>query len=235
MAFDVYVGPLTLYYAGQWENAGQRYARERGATYHMIRTEGSDDRVTDPEMLRPALVQWRHLLSEALGSNIPEPLDWDETSSEYATGRPNWDGFASLRLWAAYAEHPDLTLPLRCGELEEDPAYLRSTAKTAGASRFPHLIRSLEFWLPSPFDFTFKAEAPNGSPVDFGSAMTLLEHLRDLNDVTWKADQATIATWGMVSPHPEAPFEQAAKYGFSTMLTLAQYACEKRMPMKLDY
>ncbi len=41
--------------------------------------------------------------------------------------------------------------------------------------------------------------------------------------------------WGMASPSPGAPFEQAAKYGFSTLLTLAKYACEKHMPMKLDY
>jgi hypothetical protein len=234
VAFDVYVGPLTLYYAGQWENVAQRYAREHGGTYHMIRTEGSDDRVTDLEVLRPALVEWRSQLSEALGSNISEPLDWVETSNEYATARPNWDGFASLRLWAAYAEHPDLELPLRCGELEEDPAYLRSMAKEA-ETRYPLIIRSLEFWLPSPFEFTFKAGGPNGDAVEFGSAPYLLKNLQDLNDATWKADQETIATWGMVAPSPEAPFEQAAKYGFSTMLTLAQYACEKRMPIKLDY
>jgi len=234
VAFDVYAGPLTLYYAGQWENVAQRYARERGATYHMIRTEGVDDRVTAPGVLRPALVEWRRQLSEALGSNIAEPLDWDESNSEYATERPNWDGYVSLRLWAAYAEHPDLTLPLRCGELEEDPAYLRSTAKDV-ESRFPVIIRNLEFWLPSPFEFTFKAGSPNGALVEFGSAIHLLKHLQELNRATWNADQATISAWGTVAPRPEAPFEQAAKHGYSTMLTLAQYACEKRMPIKLDY
>jgi hypothetical protein len=143
------------------------------------------------------------------------------------------EGFNALKLWAAYAENPDLMPPLRSGELEEDPAYQRSTANAE--SRFPLIIRNLEFWLPSPFEFTFKAEAPTGSLVEFGSSTHLLKHLQDLNDVTWKADQATIATWGMVATRPEAPFERAAKYGFSTMFTLAQYACEKRMPMKLDY
>ena len=234
MAFDVYAGPMTLYYSGKWENIAQQYARQSGGTYHMIRTEGSDDRVTDLEVLRPALVQWRRNLSEALGSNIAEPLDWDESTSEYATTRPNWDGFIALKLWAAYAENSDLMLPLRCGELEEDPAYQRSMAENA-QSRFPLIIRSLEFWLPSPFEFTFKAEAPNGSLVEFGSSTHLLKHLQDLNNATWKADQATIEMWGIVAPRPEAPFERAAKYGFSTMLTLAQYACEKRMPIKLDY
>ncbi len=31
MALDVYVGSLTRYYAGEWENVSERTARERGA------------------------------------------------------------------------------------------------------------------------------------------------------------------------------------------------------------
>ena len=30
MALDVYVGPLTRYYTGEWENVAERAARERG-------------------------------------------------------------------------------------------------------------------------------------------------------------------------------------------------------------
>ena len=30
MALDVYVGSLTRYYAGEWENVSERTARERG-------------------------------------------------------------------------------------------------------------------------------------------------------------------------------------------------------------
>jgi hypothetical protein len=75
VSFDVYAGPLALYYSGKWENVAQRYARQSGASYHMLRTENTDDRVIDLEVLRPSLVQWRTNLSEALGSNILAPLD----------------------------------------------------------------------------------------------------------------------------------------------------------------
>lgn len=56
MALDVYVGPLTLYYAGQWENLAQKYARERGAHYQIIRPDKVEDSVKDPELIRPAIV-----------------------------------------------------------------------------------------------------------------------------------------------------------------------------------
>ena len=59
MALDVYVGPLTLYYAGEWENAAQSQARKRGDQYHIIRTRHEDDAVKDPERVRSALVIWR--------------------------------------------------------------------------------------------------------------------------------------------------------------------------------
>ena len=234
MALDVYVGPLTLYYAGQWENVAQEAARLQGAAYHTIRLDDPEDKVEDPERIRAAIVAWRSQLSDGLGSNIVRPLDWDEHCGDYVTARPNWDGFGSLILWAAYDDHKDLQPPAHFVELKGDPAYQRATAKEA-ESLYPHLIRDVEFWLPSPFDFTFKAEGPNGDVVTFGSAMILLRHLQELNDRTWKADRTTIEAWGVTAPKPDGPLEEAAKYGFSDMFILAEMACERGMPIKLDY
>jgi hypothetical protein len=234
MALDVYVGPLTLYYAGQWENMGQAAARRRGAIYHTIRLNDPKDKIEDPERIRADIVEWRGQLSDGLGSNIDGPLDWDEHSDDYATVRPNFDGLGSLILWAAYDDHRDLQRPARFVDLPGDPAYERATAKDA-ESRYPHLIREIEFWLPSPFDFTFKAEAPNGDVVAIGSTMTLLRHLQELNNRTWKADRAAIAAWGEIAPEPDGPLEEAARFGFSDMFFMADIACARRMPMKLDY
>ena len=99
MALDVYVGPLTLYYAGQWENGAQEAARLQGEAYHTIRLDDPEDKVEDPERIRAAIVAWRSQLSDGLGSNIVRPLDWDEHCGDYVTARPNWDGFGSLILW----------------------------------------------------------------------------------------------------------------------------------------
>lgn len=180
MAFDIYVGPLTLYYAGEWENAGQRYARERGASYSVIRPDGEEP-AADPDETREAVVAWRDALAEILQVRIAGPLTWDETGTLYASERPNWDGFSSLVLWAAYADHPDLERPV--AEVEhyrKDPAYLRCAADGV-ITKYCHIVRDLEFWLPWPFDGTLMAPDPNGNVVGIGSSITLARQLGELN------------------------------------------------------
>ena len=103
------------------------------------------------------MLAWRSTLSESLGSKITRPLDWDENlDAPYFTGRPGWDGFGSLVLWAAYAEHPALRQPATLPEEWDNyPALMRSNV--AGfRSRYSHLVRNVELWLPSPFEFTFE-------------------------------------------------------------------------------
>ena len=89
--------------------------------------------------------------------------------------------------------------------------------------------------MPGRFDFTFQAEGPNGDVVGSGSTVNRLRHLRDLNDRTWKADRATIEAWGKTAPKPDGQLDEAAKYGFSDMSILAEAACDRGMPIKLDY
>ena len=109
---DVYVGSLARYYAGEWENVAEKAARERGVQYQIGRPGGSTDRLKDPQRIPPAVLAWRSALSDSLGSKLALPLDWDEALEvPYFTGRPGWDGFGSLVLWAAYAEHPALRQP----------------------------------------------------------------------------------------------------------------------------
>jgi hypothetical protein len=103
MALDVYVGSLARYYAGEWENIAEKAARERGVQYQIGRPGGSTDRLKDPQRIPPAVLAWRSALSDSLGSKLALPLDWDEAlEAPYFTGRPGWDGFGSLVLWAAY-------------------------------------------------------------------------------------------------------------------------------------
>ena len=164
------------------------------------------------------------------------PLAWDETlEAPYFTGRPGWDGFGSLVLWAAYAEHPALRQPATLPEeWDNDPALMRSNV--AGfRSRYSHLVRNVELWLPSPFEFTFEGEDIDGRRVVVGSTTTLRRQLDDLNAATWKADADLVAGWGREPPAAEAPLELCARYAFAVLLDLARRAVEHRMPMKLDY
>lgn len=216
MALDVYVGSLTRYYGGA-DNQIAAFAKS-------------------PERLHPAVLAWRSALTERLGSNIPAPLNWDETpAAPHFTGRPGWDGWAALVLWAAHTEHPLVgrpdTLP---DEWENDPALAHSNAE-GFRSRYSHLVRHVELWLPSPFPFTFDGQDVGGRRAVIGSAPTLRRQLADLNSATWKAGDGVVAGWGRKPPPDKAPLELRARYGFAAMMHASQKAVDHRLPMKLDY
>jgi hypothetical protein len=234
MALDVYVGSLTRYYAGEWENVADRAARERGE--QQGQPPGRADRSGGSDLVRPRILQWRTLLVRSLGDNIDEPLDWDESAeASYFTGRPGWDGFGSLVLWAAYAEHPFMAKPaLLPDEWDNDPALIRSNAD-GFRSRYSHLVRNVELWLPCTFRFTFEGQDVEGRRIVVGSANTLASQLADLNTATWKVDDDEAASWVRRRPQADAPLELRARYAFAVMRDLVQQAVRHSLPMKLDY
>lgn len=237
MGLDVYVGPLTRYYGGDWENAGERAARERAAGSAAPRRPGVLKTPTrDKARIRQAVLTWREILGDSLGTNAPGPLDWDESEdAAYFTGRPGWDGFGSLVLWAAYAEHPLLRVPASLPEeWDNDPALVRCNAE-GFRSRYSHLVRNVELWLPVSFAFTFEGEDVDRRRVVVGSSATLASQLADLNAATWKVGDAEAATWARRPPDDEASLELKARFAFAVMTDLAHKAVENRLPMKLDF
>ena len=222
MGLDIYVGSLTRYYAGEWENVAEK------AT--------ATDRPEDRKALQLAIQAWRSILSESLGGNISHALEWDEAvEAPYFTGRPGWDGFGSLVLWAAYAEHPTLSRPaVLPEEWDDDPALMMSNV--AGfRSRYSHLVRNVELWLPSSFEFTFEGEDIDGTRVVFGSTMTLKRQLEVLNAATWQANAAELGAWKRASPDRSTSLELQARYAFAILSDLVREAVEHNLPMKLDY
>ncbi|MBI3197534.1 MAG: hypothetical protein HYZ40_08490 [Rhodospirillales bacterium] len=222
MALDVYVGSLAHYYAG--------------AGYRIAHADAAKDHVKDPERIHAAVLAWRTALSGFLGDNIPVPLDWDETpGAPHFTGQPGWDGLAALVLWAAYAEHPSLRRPdTLSDEWENDLALARSNAD-GFRSRYSHLVRHVELWLPNSFPFTFDGVDVDGHRVVIGSSPTLRRQLADLNGATWKAGDGTVAGWRRKPPSDDASLEARARYGFAAMVEAAQRAVDLRLPMKLTY
>ena len=236
MALDVYVGSLTRYYAGNWESISGRAARERGQPSRIAGPGAASDGVDLDEEIRPAIVAWRAELGRSLGDRIALPLDWDESpETPYFTGRPGWEGFGSLVLWAAYAEHPALRRPDSLPEeWDNDPVLVRSNAASF-RSRFSHLVRNVELWLPGPFDLTFEGEDVDGRRLVMGATAMLRRQLEDLNAATWKAGADVVVRWAREPLPVNAAFEQSARYGFAVLFDLAQRAVERRLPMKLDH
>lgn len=79
MGLDIYVGSFTRYYAGDWDLAAARVARELGATFEVVRQHNPPDAIRDPEAIRSIVLEWRSGLAESLASHLPDPLDWDES------------------------------------------------------------------------------------------------------------------------------------------------------------
>lgn len=234
MALDVYVGSLTRYYAGDWESiadsTGQRGRDGRAAA----RTRAADPR-KDRERIRKAVLAWRDGLGRALQPHLAQPLDWPETAeAPWFTGQPGWDGFGSLVLWAAYAEHPALRRPATLPEeWDDDPALVRSNAQ-AFRSRYSHLVRNVELWLPVAFEFTFEGEDVDRRRIIVGSAITLGRQLGQLNAAAWKLDAGELVALTRRRP-PGASLEACARHALAVMTGLAKQAVEHRLPMKLDY
>src|SRR4029077_13172377 len=134
------------------DKKGQRPRARTGATR-------ASDPGKDSEGIRKAVLAWREGMKRALKQHLAEPLDWAETSeAPWFTDRPGWDGFGSLVLWAAYAEQSMLRRPAALPkEWDEDAALVRSNAE-GFRSRYSHLVRNVELWLPTTLDFTFEGE-----------------------------------------------------------------------------
>lgn len=226
MALGVYVGSLSRYYAGERRRlSGQ--SEPRGA---------ARSPPVGSSALTASIEVWRSILSESLGGAIGQPLAWDETPAAPCFSRPlGWAGLGALVLWAAYAEHPGLRRPAVLPEDWDDDAALSRSNVPGFRSRFSHLVRNVEVWLPNAFPFTFEGDDFEGRRVVFGSAPGLDEQLGRLNAATWRVDPGTLALWRTTPPPPDAGLEPWARHAFAVLLDLTGRAVRHGLPMRLDY
>lgn len=238
MAVDVYVGALSRYYSGRWENVAERWAREHQLAYKVVRPgeglEGAEG--ADPETIRAAVVDWREVMVEGLGQHLNEPLDWEESAeAPYFTDRPHWDGYAGLLLLAALEENPDVDPPESVpAEWAQHEALLRSRAQDYGETEYLHVLAP-ELWLPCEFPFSFQFIDLAGHTLYIGSTPRLLEQLRALNERTFKGTEEQRLEWRSKCPKPGAPFADAARFGLAVFMDLAEQSIAHRLPIKLDY
>jgi hypothetical protein len=236
MALDVYVGSLTRYYSGDWESVADRNVRERGRKAKSGPPHANGEPKKDRERIQASVLAWRRTLDGALAPHLSEPLAWEESrEAPWFTDRPGWDGFGSVVLWAAYAEQRGLRRPaLLPEEWDDDAALVRSNAD-GFRSRYSHLVRNVELWLPANFDFTFEGEDVDGRRIIVGSSTTLRRQLGELNSATWKMDADEMAALAREPPPGRASLEVSARHAMAVMSGLVQHAAERRLPMKLDY
>ncbi|MFX1237181.1 MAG: hypothetical protein ACFFAS_14915 [Promethearchaeota archaeon] len=238
MGLDIYTGPLTRYYSGNWENIVEKWARVNDVEFKTIRptNEKNENKEIDPAEILEAIKIWQNSLGKSLEEHLDEPFFWEEGNGlKYETDKPDFECYGALILWAVYSEHPDLNRPLVHGkEWSEDPVYL-SVIKQEFKTKYGQLINEVEFWFPVKFKFTFKAEAPCGNSFFMGSSFELFHQLKELNQNTWKASEQTIKNWRKLIDPNNPSLEEKAKFGFSIVYNLTNFSISNKTPMKLDY
>lgn len=263
MGLDVYVGPLTRYYTGNWKLITQQAAEAAGIEFQVIRAhEAPADAVTDPSEVRQAILDWRSALVRGSGGRLPS-LDWDDLpQADYFTDKPDWDGYWAVKFLAAHDEFPDVRVPTRValpsqmGDPSKEPLARRVDEAYRGKRsgglfgrllgsggrsqdqqplRYPHLHLP-EFWLPADFDRPFGAVDLVGTQMTFGSLPRLAAELESLNRATLQGDPSALDEWRRAGP-PEIDrsLKSVARHGLAILVEAAQYGVEHRLPMKLDY
>ena len=236
MGLDIYVGTLTRYHTGQWKTIVQQASESQGITTMVVRPGGDNGPTAPAEEVEEAVGRWRAFLSRSLAEAGTFPCDWVEgMSPPYFTDKPDWEGYAALVTWAAYAERPELTPPGKTLADWESDAVVRQAQAPEAPGVYDHLVSGAELWLPMEFEFTFIAPDLLGNKIQFGSVDTLHRQLGALNNATWKADSATISRWRREGLPSDKSLEQSARAGFAILHELSAEAKRHRLPIRLDY
>jgi hypothetical protein len=255
MALDVYVGTLTRFYRGEWENPGQRLAREQGTQYHLIHAGGEPEPHPSVEEIRKAISTWCEALSNALQSHNCGQITLDEAEDRpYFTERPGWHGYSGMLVWAAHAEHPDLPMPKELPKSRMDDAAFARSSNREFPSKYGTILQPT-LWLPAEFPFFFEGETLHSDKSCIGSVFTLRRQIEELLDLT--GPQLFEQAQRQQRAHAAAPkrswlgrllsrsaeenkplppgVAESAEYGLEIFRDLAVKACEHRLPMILSY
>lgn len=255
MGLEVYVGPLSRYFAGEWETALQRVSREDGIPFSIVRP-GPDIPPPTAEQALEAVLAWRAGLAESAPEVIEAPLEWDEVpDGEYFTDKLDWDGHDAVRLLAAQTEFPAMTLPTVARRDIDGTALwqlvldrYRSSGwlgtqlrrlvgrrpVTRAASPYQHVYFP-ELWLPVDFEPVLASRDPAQRRMNIGSVRRLRAQLERLNERTYAADDWTLDAWRGEGPPDDGSFDQTARFGLACWLQLAREADNRRQPMILDW
>ena len=229
MAFDIYVGGFARFFAREWENVVQKWARESGTHYEMIGPDGPPQPANWDEVAE-AVSHWKAAINNGLGSNISTPIDWDESSdAPYFTDRPGYDGYGALLVWAAHAERGTKPPDSYSEEWYSDEAFLECSQPKRGQKYRPITCGSL--WLPGEFEFSFDFKDLIGENVHICANSSLERSLRDLNRNTFGMSTDDLHDALKIDFGDNPSLEVLARFGLSLFQGLAEKSVEHHLPI----
>jgi hypothetical protein len=178
----------------------------------------------DVVRLRAGVERWRADLRTAVAPKVGEQLVWDESAEVAAVADIGESGWLALRLFALYAEHPDLELPDTVPALLElDREWRAASTARFARSKYGHLL-ACSVWLPGDFPVTLRAPLPDGETAEIGSVRVLRDQLKWLNERTFAADVAAVAAWQELAAPAGGLLLDAARRGFAGLWAVLQAA-----------
>jgi len=232
MAFDVYVGGFSRFYAREWENVAQKHARETGMRYQMIHA-GEDPGPANWDEVQAAVEQWKAALKQGLRENAPADLDWDEgRDAAYFTDRPGWDGYAALVLLAACTASKS-----PCPDKLPEDALTSNIVVRSHAAAFQGGYRSItqvQLWLPGSYEFSFDFFDLCNQKVHIGSVKRLSRDLQALKEAHGLSNEQ-VANSLREGYADGAGFMPISIFGLAIFERLANEALEHRLPVLLSF
>jgi hypothetical protein len=230
MSPELYVGPLTTYYDGSWRATEEPFVRKepRAEDVEMVRVavyNFNDEPAPISTALQEEIEGWRTRINREFASILPAPLAWDEADKRSAAATPLPE---ALKLWIASLDNPGLKVESNWSALPVQGVPERMV------TRFSHIVRPPDIWLPATFEFSIETIDPKGKPAVLGSTISLLRQLGELNDLSWRAPVDILEGWNLLLPGTNSSLENAAKYSFCEAYLAARHACDTHLPMKFD-
>lgn len=232
MAFDIYAGGFSRFYARQWDNEAQAHAKETGTHYQMIYA-GDDPGPADWDEIQEAVQDWRGAIINGLREHVPSDLMWsEEKSAPYFTDRPGWDAYSALIVMAACTACNE-ALPARLDEDALSSDLVMRTYDPQMRNAFRSITKT-QIWLPGSFEFSFDFVDLGNEPVHVGSVKAL------------NADLASICLKQGITPQDlesalqegyadDADLKTLATFGLAVFTHIASKAQQNQLPILLSF
>ena len=195
MAFNLFTGPLAMFYAGEYPGA-------------------PDQPPFDRDELRDAVLEWQRNVA----SGIPQVSEWTEGYGMpylYASIGPDALGALILKIAChAIGEEMPSTIP-RGWKFTESEVVDRAMSSGCDVPSF----LSAEIWVPSPAVGIARLPGPHGKLVGVSTTGTLRQDLASINRDIWRASNEEISSWSDTPPQIAEPLdtEALARFAFSAL------------------